>query len=219
MDNKVSFTSKICFINTHDFENLWKTRVKPEFRVNEPWTFDETRMSDTFLGTLAINTCTSVNLARTMPNTDKPKGIMLHLSTCRENFEHLQTFANNFLNLPEDFVMKSAFIIGSKSSNTPGLSPLQMTHKPKNGMFDILSTPLFDVIEKTFERFNPTIFKGHAGANTGSSYIYDVANNVYYVNTKPDIFEPKSSVASWDDARKAFDKIQISPNDDVDFIA
>lgn len=212
MDNKISFTSKINFVSTPDFRKLWHKNMTAERIVDEPWTFADSKSSRDYLGTLAINTCSSLNIAGT------EEAVMLHLSTSRENFKNLSNIAKNLLKLPKDYKIKSALLLGSKSPDTLGLDPLKFPQKNGNSLFDSKSKPLFEMLENMLKKFDLSVFEGHASANTGTHYIYDVKNDTYYINTKPNVFDPKSRIRNWDDLRKAFDRIEISPRDEIDFI-
>lgn len=212
MDNKISFTSKINFVSTPDFRKLWQKNMTAERIVDEPWTFADTKCSKDYLGTIAINTCSSLNIA------NAKEAIMLHLSTCKENFENLSGFTKSFKTLPKDYKFKSALLIGSKSPDTPGLDPIKYPPQNNNSIYDLKSRYLFEKLEKIFKRFDLSVFEGHASPNTGTHYIYDVKNDIYYINTKLDVFDPKSRIRNWDDLRKAFNRIEISPRDEVDFI-
>lgn len=212
MDNKISFTSKINFVSTPDFRKLWRKNMTAERIVDEPWTFADSKSSKDYLGTFAINTCSSLNIA------NAKEAIMLHLSTSKENFENLPKIAKSFFKLPKDYKIKSALLLGSKSPDTPGLDPLRFQQKNGNSPYDFKSKPLFNMLENMLKKFDLSVFEGHAGANTGTHYIYDVKNDTYYINTKLDVFDPKSRIRNWDDLRKAFNRIEISPRDEVDFI-
>lgn len=215
MDNagNVAFTSRIFFLPTKDFYNLWQARIRPDCCVDEPWGFAQTKFSNDWLGTSAINTCTSLNLVK-----QQNQAMMFHLATTKENFTNFFKYFLPFTKLPENFKFKSVLMIGSKSPTTPGFDAKWLKNLENIQMYDKDSSKLFEMIEDVVKRFSPTIFQGHSKANTISNYIYCVKNDTYYINTMFDIFDPKSYVKNFADLKRAFDRVEISPRDTLDFI-
>lgn len=213
----ISFTSRIYFLPANDFHKIWKSKMRPDYIVDEPWGFAQTKFSKNWLGTSAINTCTSLNLAKSSVN-HQAQAMMLHLATTKENFVNFYKYFYPFTRLPENFKFKSVLMIGSKSPDTPGFNIEWLKNKKNIQMYDKESSKLFEMIEDIFKRFNPTIFQGHSNANTVSNYIYDVKNDTYYINTMLDICNSGSNVKNFDDLKGAFDRVEISPEDTVEFI-
>lgn len=213
----ISFTSRIYFLPANDFHKIWKSKMKPDYIVDEPWGFAQTKFSKNWLGTSAINTCTSLNLAKSSVN-HQAQAMMLHLATTKENFVNFYKYFYPFTRLPENFKFKSVLMIGSKSPDTPGFNIEWLKNKKNIQMYDKESSKLFEMIEDIFKRFNPTILQGHSNANTVSNYIYDVKNDTYYINTMLDICNSGSNVKNFDDLKGAFDRVEISPEDTVEFI-
>lgn len=212
-NSNVSFTSKINFIPQNKFRKIYKS-IDREFIVDEPWTLTDSKFSNTMLATAGINTCTSATIAK------DGGAFMMHLTSCLdENFKNLELFAERFKDLLTKENLTSSIIIGSKSPKTPAIDIEYAPSVPKEKLFDFDSEKLFEKFKNLLYDIKPTLFEGHSNPNTGTNYIYDVKNDTYYINTLLDMFHPKSHVKNWDDLNKAFDKIQISPRDIVEFTA
>ena len=194
MDNRISFTSNINFVSERNLRRIVFNNRSEYIPFEQPYyTCQFIKKSKNFF-TNQIKTCTAGGL------TDgKNNAVGFHILDSIKNFENIENIQKQIFDMLASNPI-SGILIGSKD--------LPNRH---------FSIPIFENMTEFMKKSVPdlSIFKQHNLSNGESHIHYDVKTDTWNICTK--LFNKEKecyySASSVEDIKKAYESIEIAPND------